>query len=437
MLISTQTKYQITVFLIVRCRILLGFLVVGLLGSCGSTRIGKTAKSFQKELGQPKDAAHFMGILVYDPETKDTLFAKDHHRYFTPASNVKIFTLYTALHLLPDGLPALRYQNSGGVLQIIGTGDPTLLHPEFETKDVIALLQSADTVQVYLENYKGNPFMPGWAWEDYDAYFSPEVGPLPLYGNAVEIRPTEPLTIVPDYFRPLVARGTSKFRRARHHNRFFVSPELRDTLRIPFITSSELTLQLLQEKVSVPVVTNDIPPSSPLDTLWGNPTDSVVHRMLLKSDNFLAEQLALTTSSQLGDTLDFTRLRTHMLNGPLSDLKHKPRWVDGSGLSRYNLFTPTSMVQVLEKLWIEFDRRRVLTLMPTWDHEGTKPKSDQDDFIWAKSGYVGNNYNLSGYIKTKSGKVLLFSFMNNHYLEPTASIRDRMYRCLQLLHQSY
>ncbi len=38
------------------------------------------------------------------------------------------------------------------------------------------------------------------------------------------------------------------------------------------------------------------------------------------------------------------------MNGPLVDLPQKPSWVDGSGLSRFNLFSPTDFVSVLHQI---------------------------------------------------------------------------------------
>lgn len=43
---------------------------------------------------------------------------------------------------------------------------------------------------------------------------------------------------------------------------------------------------------------------------------------------------------------------------------------------------------------------------------------------------ISNNYNISGYLFTKSGKILLFSFMNNNYIGKTAPIRNEIERIL-------
>ena len=129
-----------------------------------------------------------------------------------------------------------------------------------------------------------------------------------------------------------------------------------------------------------------------------------------------------------------------MLQNHLKDLEHQPRWVDGSGLSRYNLFTPRSFVQILQKLHNEVPEKRLFGIFPTWGPDSTVETWEDpttEPFLFAKSGSVGNNYNLSGYLKTKSGKLLIFSFMNNHFRIPSSEIRETMYTTLKNIYENY
>jgi D-alanyl-D-alanine carboxypeptidase/D-alanyl-D-alanine-endopeptidase (penicillin-binding protein 4) len=162
--------------------------------------------------------------------------------------------------------------------------------------------------------------------------------------------------------------------------------------------------------------------------------------MMLVSDNFLAEQILIMASFTISDTLSSERMREYILGNQLKDLKQKPRWVDGSGLSRYNLFTPTSLVQVLTKLFNEIPRERLFNLFPVGGESGTLKKyysGTVKPYIYAKSGTVGNNYSLSGYLITNSGKTLIFSFMNNHYKKPIVEVKKRMQFVFEWLRDNY
>ncbi len=165
-------------------------------------------------------------------------------------------------------------------------------------------------------------------------------------------------------------------------------------------------------------------------TIYSIKSDSLYKRMLHVSDNMIAEQIMLLVSK--ADTLNTSKSIDYIAKTYLTDLPDKPRWVDGSGLSRYNLITPRSLVKVLEKLYKEVPTQRLFTLLSTGGLTGNLKNSFQADipFIFAKSGSYSNNYNLSGYLVGQSGKTYAFSFMNNNFLKPMVQIRKEVERIL-------
>ena len=92
------------------------------------------------------------------------------------------------------------------------------------------------------------------------------------------------------------------------------------------------------------------------------------------------------------------------------------KWVDGSGLSRYNLMRPQDIVSVLLKLKAELNEARLFKLLPESGRSGTIRKMAPDTSesrFYAKSGSFGNTYNLAGYYRNAQGKLFVFSIMGN------------------------
>jgi D-alanyl-D-alanine carboxypeptidase/D-alanyl-D-alanine-endopeptidase (penicillin-binding protein 4) len=412
-------------------------LLILFISSCNTTRI---ARNIDKKLSTSFFDNQFTGIYIYDVNASKVVYNYQGEKYFTPASNTKIFTLYAGLELLPDSIPAFKYAINKGTITIKGTGDPTLFHPYFKDSTAFKMMKNYKKVNLITNNNTDKRYAPGWAWEDFDSYFSAERSAFPMYGNVVTVGRKDSLTVFPEFYKSTLNSTDGFYGRDEYKNTFYYGKNRTKETEIPMIMSDSLLVNLwnavLPNKVNI-VKKTDINPST---IAYSIPKDSLFKRMMEVSDNFLAEQILILASSTLSDTLSSEKVRDFILENQLKELKQKPRWVDGSGLSRYNLFTPNSFVDVLTKMYKEIPQERLFQFFPVGGKSGTlknwfagKTKS----YLYAKTGSLGNNYNLSGYLITNSGKVLIFSYMNNHYLHTNNDIKEKMQTTFELLRDNY
>lgn len=416
-------------------------IVLFLLGvSCKSARLHEAGKMLYRHMEDPFYQNQFTGLFVWDPETSDTLINYNGNKYFTPASNTKIFTLYTALTLLPEQLPSLKYTYRNDTLYFRGTGDPTLLHPKFQETRALDFLKNFEILVFDTSNFKEKYLGPGWSWDDYDSYYTAERSSLPLYGNIAKAVQTEKgIKAVPDFFSWEVHPSPGYYRK-RFQNLFYIPQQETDTMEVPFRTDVSSLADLLCHHLNRTVLLGNAKDVEYDKIIYGSPLDPILKQMMQTSDNFLAEQLLIMSAGVLSDTLDGEIARKYMMNNVMRDLKHKPRWVDGSGLSRYNLFTPQSMVQVLHHIYQEYSWDLIEEWFPAGGKSGTLKnffKGDSVPYVFAKTGTLSNNYCLSGYLHTRSGKILIFSFMNNHYMVNSADVKTEMEKSLRWLYENY
>src|SRR5690606_33265098 len=293
------------------------------LSSCSPVR-----KTLDHRLENRAMAHSFHGLVVINAENDKVVYQRNGDRYFTPASNTKIFTMYASIKMLPKHVPTLRYAVSGDTLYIEGTGDPSWLHPHQGDSTAIQWLKTQSNIALYTKTGSDLRFGPGWAWGDYQYYYSPERSPLPLYGNVVTLFNAQGPSVSPSIFRDSTFVMESPVRREEGRNRFYISPQRKDTLETPYITGDRLTELLLEDILQKDIALVDHFPNLPKTTLYGIETDSLIKPMMFKSDNFLAEQLMVLASSTLSDTLGIAKAIDHMLENELADLEHRPNWVD-------------------------------------------------------------------------------------------------------------
>lgn len=157
-----------------------------------------------------------------------------------------------------------------------------------------------------------------------------------------------------------------------------------------------------------------------------------------RSDNFFAEQTLLMASNEFLGLMSDDKIIDTILKTSLSDLPQRPKWVDGSGLSRYNLATPQSFVHLLNKTKNEFGLNRLKNILPTG---GTGTLSNYykkyAGNIFAKTGTLSNNCALSGYLITQKGKLLIFSILNNNYITGATPVRKAVEKFLVDIIEKY
>jgi D-alanyl-D-alanine carboxypeptidase/D-alanyl-D-alanine-endopeptidase (penicillin-binding protein 4) len=420
-------------------KIVVILLLILLFASCGTVR-KSLVKRIDTQIKSDQYDNQFTGFLIIEPKSKDTIYNINSIKYFTPASTTKIFTLFASLNLIPDSIPTLKYVIENDTLYVQGTGDPTVLHPYFNDSTAIHFMEKYENIALNQNNFKDEKFGPGWSWDDYHLYYSPERSGLPLYGNILTIANADSIKVHPQYFKDSIVFMDNPINRELQKNIFYYNPLKKDTVEIPFRVDPSTTKNFLEQSLKKKIHGAHKIPDGEWRILYGMPSDSVYKRMMEVSDNFLAEQLLIVGSATLSDTLNSHKAREFVLENYLTDLRQPPRWVDGSGLSRYNLFTPESMVHVLQKLYNKIPRERLFQFFPTGGVSGTMEDwypGSPDPYIYAKTGSLGNNHSLSGYLLTNSGKTLVFSFMNNHFMENPSEIKKRMQSIFEDIRDNY
>jgi D-alanyl-D-alanine carboxypeptidase/D-alanyl-D-alanine-endopeptidase (penicillin-binding protein 4) len=392
------------------------------------------------------------GLVVYDPGAEKYLVEIKADHLFTPASNTKLWTVFAALQILGDSMPSLVYCTHGGHAYIRGMGDPTFLHQAYLHQPAFERLKHmADTLYYTPWDSSIPRYGPGWAWDDYPYYFQTERSLMPIYGNVVHVRKrhASTLDIIPGSLAGAISLGrdtlsqTPKITREERKNRFTVCPGQNlwaENIEIPFLTSDSLAATLLSDTLGIPVlVVRDSPKCTHWHKLYNASTSTLYRDILKDSDNFLAEQLLINCALTLSDTADTKIVTERILKYFFPQYAEIVHWVDGSGLSRYNQFTPRSMIEILLMLYQTVPEQRLYTMFPAGGVDGTIKNSfsGSEPYVFAKTGSMRHVYNLSGFLKTDGGKVLIFSFMNNHLDRPLAQVKTEMAEILEAIKKYY
>ncbi len=163
----------------------------------------------QNVLARPELRRGNIGVKIVSLDTNKIIYEQNAEKYLMPASNMKSFTVATAIEKLS---PDFRFVTSvyapampdasgtiKGDLMIYGRGDVSISTAfndgdYYRGLDALAAKIAATGAKRIEGNlvgdesyFTGNPIPSGWEWDDLQWYYGAEVSALPVNDNAVDL----------------------------------------------------------------------------------------------------------------------------------------------------------------------------------------------------------------------------------------------------------
>ena len=403
------------------------------------------------------------GFVVYDPKTKKIISSYNENASLIPASTTKLLTTETAMNLLGEKftwVTQLEYSGTieegvlNGNLYIVGSGDPSLGTSKAGASsyggiisDFIAAIKEKGIkkvngdiiIQTGVFKMNKSQLLPeSIVWLENGNYYLP-------VGTTREINPQN---------EKLIAKKANPF--SENKNYYYISPYIGEMVYADKFEGGYLTTKLpdapayLANNMRATLVKSGFPVGKvvtrTIDTnpekreiiiAYHSPTlADIVTYTNQRSDNALAEAtLRMVGFQKIGDqTLEAGRT---VVNNHLKSVGFDTEglnYYDGSGLSRANVVTPISQVKYLANLMNEKYYKSFYESLPIGGQTGTLKRmfnTTGNGQVFAKTGTLNKVKTLAGYMKTNSGRTLVFSLLINNYAGSVDQVKNRMEQILE------
>ena len=399
-----------------------------------------------------------------------------------PASTQKVITALAALlQLGPDYRFTTTLESRGEVRDGVLEGDLIARFggdPSFKRQDLRNMVAALKRAGV--EKIKGNVLIdtsifashdkaPGWPWNDMTQCFSAPPSAAIVDRNCfsvslysapqandlayVRVASFYPITVL-SQVRTL-PRGSSEAQYCELDvvpgdlNRYVLTgclTQRADPLPLAFaiqdgagyagaILKQELTTAGITYDGSLMRQTQQNEPGTVIASKQSPPLHDLLRIMLKKSDNMIADTVFRTIGHNFYNVPGTWRAGADAVRQILRtkagvDLGNS-LVVDGSGLSRHNLISPATMMQVLQYIAQNDSQLNFITMLPLAGHDGSLQyraglhAAGVDGKVSAKTGSLQGVYNLAGFITTASGQRMAFvQYLSGYAVEP-ADQRNR------------
>jgi D-alanyl-D-alanine carboxypeptidase/D-alanyl-D-alanine-endopeptidase (penicillin-binding protein 4) len=155
----------------------------------------------------------------------------------------------------------------------------------------------------------------------------------------------------------------------------------------------------------------------------------IIQGILEPSQNWMTEQLVRTLGSELrgeGSWSEGFRVQREFLTGYVGVDSLDLTFRDGSGLSAYNLVTPSALVRTLHFMRNTSGGARYRSALAKPGEDSGTLRSRLQELegrVFAKTGTITHVNSLSGYLVTASGSEIIFSILSNNSGLPSAQVR--------------
>lgn len=429
------------------------------------------------------------GVEVRSLDRGDVLFALNAGKLMMPASNMKILTLAAAAETLGwDHRFTTTLETTGtveaGVLRgdliVRGTGDPTISTRDNRGNQVFdewaAALRAAGiaTIDGRIvgddQAFDDDGVGPGWSWDYLEAGYAAPVGALQYNENTADLT-TAPGAAPGD---PAVVRlaagsgfvltnralttegGEGRPRGGLDVRRRIDRPELeisgmvtRDaqpaTRVVAVLNPTQFFVQSLKDGLvargiavnGAAVDIDDIVPALPADpsprrvlATTSSPSLREIGTVLMKvSQNQYAETLLKAIGAAGGGVGSTAAGRRRVQELFTSWGIPADGYVvsDGSGLSRYNYVTASTVNTILARMHGDPTHRDpFVATLPIAGKDGTiasrMRRTRAEGNAVAKTGSIANSRALSGFVRSRGGELLVFSIIGNDFVIPAATV---------------
>ncbi|MBD2440170.1 D-alanyl-D-alanine carboxypeptidase/D-alanyl-D-alanine-endopeptidase [Nostoc sp. FACHB-110] len=420
------------------------------------------------------------GILVKNLAATQTLYSHDAEKYFTPASNTKLFTTSAALKHLGANfrIRTSVYQDSEGILRVVGRGDPSFKDAQLTALAKQLRQQGLTQVNELIADdsyFQGDVVPSSWQWEDVQADYGAPVNSLILNENAVE------LTAIPQSVgQPLQLRwddptqayqwrvvnnsvttekdepGAVAVSRDLKGAVLYVQGQLAvnsppNTTGIAVFDPTQNFLRHLRQSLAIEGITvkqTSIAMGSinarEVAVVESPPLSDLIKETNLNSNNLFAEALlrSLANNQPLAKNQSTIDLGLQVMTDTLTKLgvdSNSYKLVDGSGISRKNLITPAALVQILQAMATAPEANIFRDSLPVAAVSGSLINRFRDTpaagIVQAKTGTLMGVVTLSGYVNSPQYEPLAFSIMVNQSEQPVTNIRQAIDEVVVLLAQ--